>query len=471
MINAMTLMIVVYLLVQLAIAAYAARGVKSESDFIVAGRTVGLFLGVLSLFATNFGAETIMGSSAAIADEGLAGARADPFGYTICWVLMAIFVAYQLRSKSYSTIGDFFHDRYGKRVEMLVAAVVLPSSLIWAAAQMMAFGQIISVVSEVPVDTGIIAATALVVLYTFMGGMKSDIMTDGVQGVVLIVGLMALTGFVVTAAGGFLPSLDLVEREQLHWAHADESFLARLDVWMIPVLGSLVMQEAVGRLLSMRTAALARRACFIAAALYLVVGCMPVYIGLVGVHLPEAKDLTHRDAYLPDLAKSLLPQWAYVLFIGALVSAIVSTVNSTLLAFAALVTKNIVLPLKPAMRDATQLKLTRGLLLVAGPITCALALGGDTIFEMAQLSSSFGSAGVLVTFFGGMYLARGKWRAGPRTAMATLLTGVGVSALGALVYDEVWTAPFMTSIAASLVVFMTGSVLAQLGASKSTASV
>lgn len=455
MLNAMTLMIVVYLLVQLAIAAYAARGVKTESDFIVAGRSVGLFLGMLSLFATNFGAESMMGSSAAIADEGLAGARADPFGYTICWVLMALLVAYPLRKRAYTTINDFYSDRYGRTVELLVTVVVLPTSLIWAAAQMMAFGQIISVVSDVPVATGIISATALVTIYTFLGGMKSDILTDGLQGVILIVGLIALTGFVVVAAGGFMPSIEVIDRAQLSFAHPDESFLARLDVWMIPVLGSLVMQEAVGRLLSMRTAALARRACFIAAGLYFVVGCMPVYIGLVGPHLPGGGELAHRDAFLPDLAEQLLPKWAYVLFIGALVSAIMSTVNSTLLAFAALATRNIVMPFKPGLSDQHQLRMTRGFLLLSGPLTCLLALGGDTIFEMAQLSSSFGSAGVLVTFFGGMYLARGgKW-----TAIATLLTGVLFSALGALVYDEVWTAPFLTSILASLVVFMIGSTV------------
>lgn len=455
MLNVMTLMIAAYLLVQLGIAAYAARGVKTESDFIVAGRSVGLFLGMLSLFATNFGAESMMGSSAAIADEGLAGARADPFGYTVCWILMALLVAYPLRKRAYTTINDFYHDRYGRAVELLVTVVVLPTSLIWAAAQMMAFGQIISVVSDVPVATGIISATVLVTVYTFMGGMKSDILTDGVQGVVLIIGLIALTGFVVVAAGGLLPSLDSIERSQLVFAHPEESFLARLDVWMIPVLGSLVMQEAVGRLLSMKTAALARRACFIAAGLYFVVGCMPVYIGLVGPHLPGGGELAHRDAFLPDLAEQLLPQWAYVLFIGALVSAIMSTVNSTLLAFSALATRNIVMPFAPRLSDGNQLRLTRGFLLLAGPLTCALALGGDTIFEMAQLSSSFGSAGVLVTFFGGMYLARG----GRLTAVATLLTGVVCSALGALVYADVWQAPFLTSIAASLAVFIAGSLL------------
>lgn len=455
MLNAMTVMIGFYLLAQLVLAWWIARGVKTESDFLVAGRSIGLVLGMLSLFATNFGAESVVGASAAVADEGLAGARADPFGYTLCWLLMALLVAYPLRRRAYTTINDFFRDRYGRSIEMLVTVVVLPTSLIWAAAQMMAFGQIIAVVSDVPVATGIIAATAVVTIYTFLGGMKSDIWTDAVQAVVLIVGMALLAVMVMQAAGGFAQSIDRIDRAALSFTAPGESFWARLDVWMIPVLGSLVMQEAVGRLLSMKTARIARNACVVAALMYLVIGCIPVYIGLVGAQLPGGENLAHRDAFLPEMASSLMPAWAYVIFIGALVSAIISTVNSTLLAFAALATKNLVLPLRPHMGDSTQLKLSRGLLLLAGPLTCALALSGDTIFEMAQLSSSFGSAGVLVTFFGGLWFARG----GAYTAAAALITGLAVSILGHFVYSDVWVAPFLTSIAAAALVYALGTFL------------
>lgn len=445
--NAVLAAIGVYLLLQLAIGAYAARGVRSETDFVLAGRSVGLLLGMFSLFATNFGAETVMGSSAAVAAEGLAGARADPFGYTICWLLMATLVAYQLRSRAYVTIGDFFKDRYNRAIEVLVVVVMLPGSLIWAAAQMMAFGQILAAVSDIPVAQAIILATTVVVIYTFLGGMMGDILTDFLQGIVLIVGIGVLGWYVMAHAGGLSASLASIQPEQLRFTRPGESILQRLDTWMIPILGSLVMQEAIGRILSMKSAETARTAAFASSGMYLAIGIVPVYIALVGAHFELS--LEHRDQYLPGLARHLLPLPLFIVFIGALVSAILSTVNSTLLAFSTLVSQNLVFPVLGPGAARRELWITRGLILLAGPITCVLALGGENIFEMAQLSSSFGAAGVLTAFLGGMWFRRG----GPQAAGAALLAGMVVTLLGHFVYDEVWDAPFLYSIAAAVAAY------------------
>jgi Na+/proline symporter len=448
--NTVTLVIGIYLIIQLGIGVYAARGVGSEADYVVAGRSVGLVLGMFSMFATNFGAETVIGSSAAVAADGLAGGRADPFGYTICWTLMALFVAYQLRSREYVTVGDFFRDRYGPAIEKLVVIIMLPGSLIWAAAQMMAFGQILAVVSDISVGQAIVIATTLVVVYTCLGGMKGDILTDFVQSIVIIAGLGLLAWYVMRHAGGLSRSIAAVRPEQLRFTRPGETLLQRIDVWMIPILGSLVMQEAAGRILSMKSAALARRAAFGSAAIYLVVGLIPVYIALVGAHFDF--QIAHRDEYLPDLAQHLLPLPLFILFIAALVSAILSTVNSTLLAFATLISQNLLFPAMKNLTEQREIMITRGLVLLTGPITCLLALGGETIFDMAQLSSSLGLAGVLTTFFAGLWFRRG----GAFAAGLALVTGMTVSLVGHLVFAGSWEAPFLYSIAAAAAAHLAG---------------
>ena len=116
-----------YFVLQLAIAYWASRHIKSEGDFLVAGRTLGLGLVAVSLFATWFGAETVMGSSAMVAEEGLSGARADPFGYALTLLGMGLLLAYQLRKKNYLTIGDFLKDRFDRRVEFLGSLILIPS--------------------------------------------------------------------------------------------------------------------------------------------------------------------------------------------------------------------------------------------------------------------------------------------------------------------------------------------------------
>jgi Na+/proline symporter len=451
--NTVALVIGVYLVIQLGIGIYAARGVANEADYVVAGRSVGLMLGMFSMFATNFGAETVIGSSAAVAADGLAGGRADPFGYTICWTLMAVFVAYQLRSREYVTVGDFFRERYGPAIEKLVVVIMVPGSLIWAAAQMMAFGQILAVVSGISVGQAIVIATTLIVIYTCLGGMKGDILTDFVQSIVIIIGLALLGWFVMRHAGGLASSLASIRPEQLHFTRPGESLLQRLDVWMIPILGSLVMQEAAGRILSMKSPAMARRAAFGSAAIYFVVGIIPVYIALVGAHFEF--QLSHRDEYLPNLAQQLLPLPLFIIFIAALVSAILSTVNSTLLAFATLISQNLLFPAMKNLTERREILITRGLVLLAGPFTCLLALGGENIFEMAQLSSSLGLAGVLTAFFAGLWAKRG----GPLAAGLGLVTGMTVSLLGNVVFADLWEAPFLYSIAAAVAAHLTGGAI------------
>lgn len=443
--------IALYVVFQVAIGVWASRFVKTAEDYNLAGRSIGLGLAMFSLFATWFGAETVMGSAAAIADEGLSGGRADPFGYTVCLVLMGFFIAYELRHRGYVTLGDFYRERFGRRAEFLTVLVMLPTSLFWAATQLLAFGHIIAVVAGITLTTALLTATALVVGYTMLGGLLADVVSDFLQGIVLIIGLAVMLIFVILQAGGIEAAVSMVEPAQLKLAGEGESFLSAFDAWLVPVLGSLVAQEAVSRFLATKSPQTARNACFVGGGLYLVVGLIPVVIALVATHFDLG--LEHRDAFMPELAKTLLPPWLFVVFIGALLSAILSTVDSTLLTVSTLTAHNLILPRWKSATEKQRLRLNRGITAVAGILTLCIALGGENIYSLAELSSSFGSAGFLVTFFVGLWLPR--WGKGS-SAIAALLAGVAISLLSNVVDME---APYMTAILCSLGVYAAAALL------------
>jgi SSS family solute:Na+ symporter len=449
--NTPAIMICLYMLIQIGIGIWASRYIKNAKDYNLAGQSVGLGLAMFSLFATWFGAETVMGSAAAVADEGLAGSRADPFGYTVCLILMGLFVAYELRHRGYTTIADFFRERFSSRVESLAVVAMLPTSLFWAATQLLAFGQIISVVTDINLAYALLAASSLIVVYTFAGGLLADIFNDFFQGVVLITGLSFLLYFVIDHAGGWNAAVSSIRPEQLNVVAEGESILQTIDGWLVPVLGSLVAQEALSRLLATKNAKAARNACFLGGGLYLIVGLIPVFVALVATHFNF--DLTHRDQFMPDLAKNLLPSWVYIIFIGALLSAILSTVDSTLLTFSTLAANNLVFPYWKSGTEKKKLLFNRLLTVAAGIITYFIAVGGENIYALAEMSSSFGSAGLLVTFFMGMWCARG----GNYTAAAALLAGIVMSLLTNYVWEM--EAPFLTSIAASAAVYLIGACL------------
>ncbi len=88
--SAVLIGVLVYLLIQFVTGVVVSRHIASESDYLLAGRRLGLALGAFSVFATWFGAETIVGAAGAIYDEGLAGGSADPFGYGVCLLLLGV---------------------------------------------------------------------------------------------------------------------------------------------------------------------------------------------------------------------------------------------------------------------------------------------------------------------------------------------------------------------------------------------
>lgn len=415
-----------YIILQFAIALWASRFVNSEADYFVAGRRFGLLMVGVSVFATWFGAETVMGASGAIAEEGLAGGRADPFGYTICLIGMALFLAYKLRDAGVMTFPDFFEQRFGARAEVTAAILTIPTSIIWASAQLLAMGQIISETAAISLNIALLGGAVLIIAYTTIGGLLGDAMTDMVQGAVMMVGLVILL-IAILASGDF--SFGQITPEQFDLFTYDEegtreSWLSALDTWMVPILGSLVAQEAISRFLGAKTASIARKGCFLAAGLYLVFGSIPLMIGLLGHSAGFEAGST--DSYLPELAKQYLSPVMYILLMGAIISAILSTVDTTLLAVSAIAQRNLIDPVARDLPEPRKLMLGRSLTLLAGLMAYAIAASGETIKGLVEIASSFGSAGIVVALLIGLHSGYGREKA----ALAALFAGALLSFLG-----------------------------------------
>ena len=139
--------VVVYLLVTIAIGLIAARRVHGAKDFLVAGRSLPLYMNVATVFATWFGAETVLSVSSTFAKDGLNGIPGDPFGASVCLVIAALLFARLFYRMNLLTIGDFYKHRYGKGVEVLTSLAITASYLGWTSAQMTALGLVIHVLS------------------------------------------------------------------------------------------------------------------------------------------------------------------------------------------------------------------------------------------------------------------------------------------------------------------------------------
>lgn len=402
----------VFLLFQIGIALFASRFINTELDYLLAGRQLGLLFVTFSLFANWFGAETVLASSGAAAAEGLAGTRAEPFGYALCLLAFALFIAYPMRSQSYLTSADFYKERFGRLPEKISAMLVIPTSLIWAAAQVVAFAHILAAVVRIDFELALVLGTTLVVLYTMIGGFLGDVFTDFFQGICVIIGLLITAAFVVHALGGIEAASSHITPERLNLISPDITMVMQADEWMIAIVGSLVSQEAISRFLGARSPSVARQACFIAAGMYFVFGMIPAFIGLAGAHIVAPGENT--DGFLAELVKQILPQGAYYILLGVLLSAILSTVNSSLLSIGALAGHNLVIPLFPNMftEEEDKVRIQRFLVLVGGLFVYIIAAGGDSIYTLIEMSSTFGSAGLVICLVFGLWTRFGGFWAG-----------------------------------------------------------
>src|SRR5438045_3829635 len=164
--------VVLYLLVTIAIGLWAAQRVHNAKDYLVAGRSLPLYMSAATVFATWFGAETVLSVSATFAKDGLGGVIADPFGSSFCLVFVALFFARAFYRMDLLTIGDFYRKRYSKPIEVATSAAITASYLGWTSPQMTALGLVFSVLSDgaLSLEAGIVLGAVIVLGSTIWGG-------------------------------------------------------------------------------------------------------------------------------------------------------------------------------------------------------------------------------------------------------------------------------------------------------------
>ncbi len=442
-----------YLGFQFLIGLWVSRRIQDDQDYFLAGRNLNVGMASFSIFATWFGAETCIGSSAAVFGGGLAESRAEPFGYAVCLFLVAILFASPLWRRKLTTIGDLFRKRFSPSVEKFAVIILIGSSMIWAAAQIRAFGQILAVISPIDPNLGIALAAGIVIAYTFLGGLLGDVITDTAQGFILIIGLVFLFVLTLGELGGVGEALSQLKPERLSLAGPDESWLSRLNAWTIPIVGSLFTQELLTRIFASKTKSVARRATVFAGMGYLALGLIPVTLGLLGPQILAT--LPEQDQFLPTLARQILPDVLFVIFIGALISAILSTVDSTLLSASAFVANNLLHRRYEASDGKGRLRMARASIVGAGVIAFILAVYADGIYDLVVAASEFGTAGTVTLTLAALWLPR---LGSARVAMAALVLGVITSPI----YDALgFEAPYIAAILTTMSAYLGLAVLEQ----------
>jgi SSS family solute:Na+ symporter len=424
--------VIIYWIISVGIGLYAATRVHNTKDFAVAGRHLPFYMVTATVFATWFGSETVLGIPATFLKEGLHGVVADPFGSSLCLILVGLFFAAPLYRMNLLTIGDFYKKRFGRSVEVLTTIAIVLSYLGWVGAQITALGLVFNVVSggEISKLTGMWIGSGTILIYTLFGGMWAVAITDLLQMIIICIGMLYIGGSVSGMVGGvgavvdhavqagkfsFWPSLDLKE------------VIAFVAAWITMMFGSIPQQDVFQRVQSSKTEKIAIWGSVLGGSLYFLFAFVPMFLAYSATLIDPkmVADLIDTDPQLilPRLVLERAPLFAQVMFFGALLSAIKSCASATLLAPSVTFTENI---LKPMMSHMTDHRLLRSMRVVTLTFTVLVTLyavySKESIFKMVENAYQVTLVSAFIPLACGVY-----WRrATNQGALVSIFLGVSV---------------------------------------------
>jgi solute:Na+ symporter, SSS family len=469
-VNALIAFVVVYMAITIAIGLIAARRVHSSKDYMVAGRSLPLYMNVATVFATWFGAETVLSVSATFAKDGLSGIPGDPFGASVCLVLAALLFARLFYRMNLLTIGDFYKQRYGKSVEVVTSLAIVVSYLGWTSAQMTALGLVIYTLSggALALSHAILLGAAVVLIYTIFGGMWSIAFTDLFQTIVILIGLSAVAWLVGDLAGGADKVIAQAAADgKFQFLPVDASgWWAMAGAFFAFAFGSIPQQDVFQRMTSAKDERTAVLGTVIGGVVYFCFAFVPIFIAYAALvadanvaALFQSDDPREIQRVLPDLVLGKMPLWAQVMFFGALLSAILSTASGALLAPTSLFTENVLRPLVPRMGDRQFLLTLRLILVIFTACALLFALNSkSTMYEMVQNAYNVTLTGAFVPLVAGAYWTR----ATTQGALFSAMGGVATWLIAQNVAPDAMIPANLMGLAASVVLMLIGSLAPQV---------
>ncbi len=423
----------VYLASLLGIGAYAWRRSKRTSeDYFVASRSIGPIVLFLSLAATNFSAFTFFGFAGAAYKFGLAyyGIMAFGTGFmALSFYFIGKKVWYLGKKHGYITPPELIGDRFkSDSLRTIFLAVMVVFTLPYLATQAIGGGIALNQLTddEISYELGAVIVTVVVLLYVTIGGMRADAYTDVLQGVLMIVTMLAAVGIVSSGLGGFTTAnerlatewSDLVTRPGGADFFTPQIWISYMALW---IMCDPMFPQLFQRFYSARDERSIKFSMVLYAPITAVLFLCPVLLGAWG--RLEFPDLIGKepDNILPMMVDAFAPSWVLAIMLSGAFAALMSTADSQLLVMSSMLTRDVYR--KWFKKDASQKHefiVGKLLVVVLALLGLGLALTSvETLFETLTKTTFTGLAVLFPTVIAALYWKRAtKWG-----CMASILAG------------------------------------------------
>jgi len=422
--------ILAYLLVLTGFNFYRARRVKSQEDFMVAGRSLKTGVMVFTLICTWIGSGTF-----------IAGAEfASKAGFSALWlaagawvgIVVIYFLAGKIRTFGEYTIGDILEVRYGPAARLVGAFALLISFTAIVSYQFVAGGFILNVATDGAISSsvGTIIAAVFVILFTALGGMIAIAYTDLPNGIIIVLACLLATPFVYLAAGGFPQATQTLDPG--YFAVVNEQFGAHpfLKVgsyFLATMLLLMGVQSMYQKFYSAKTPKDAKKAVLLWTIGTVFVETVVVVIAVFSYSkFKEQLDLTipkEGGKLVLMAAKSLVPAPVGVLLLGAACAVVISTGMNYLLSPTTTIMRDIYQRFsKKELKQKNMVALQKVFVVIIGLIAFFLAMRLTSVLGMAYFAYTI--YGVAIT---PALLAALAWkRATKAGGLASIISGTAI---------------------------------------------
>ncbi|MFC1581786.1 sodium:solute symporter [Candidatus Neomarinimicrobiota bacterium] len=422
----------VYLAILIGIGVYKSRNVKTQDDFMVAGRKTSTFILVTTLVCTWIGSGSLFGGA------GLAFRE----GFSMLWfsagawvgIIIVYFIAHRVRRIAQYTINDILEKRYNASARLLGTTVVIIAYLTIAGYQFRGGGRLLNLLIGIDPVVGAAWTCAFVILFTVTAGMVSIMSIDMFNGIVMSIGVVIAVPLAFNAVGGaeqfaMLPASHTT-------IFGDNNFIWVLGVFF-PTFFLLLGESSIyQKIFSAKNEAAARKAVFWMIIGVVVLETLLAVLSVVGAskYLTLAPfvgsngllDNAQTETILLYLARFELPQIAGVIMFCGAVAIILSTANTFLMVPSTNITRDIYQRfINPEVSETKIVKFQRIMIVVLGITAFIVANFFETILEMAFTAYAMVGAGITPAL-----LAAFLWkRVTVAGGVASIASGLGVTLL------------------------------------------
>ncbi|MEZ4827224.1 MAG: sodium:solute symporter family protein [Bacteroidia bacterium] len=394
--------VLIFYFIIFAVGVWAGKEQKEEnqSEFMLAGRKLPLWVAIMTMAATWIDGGYINGTAEYAAQNGLVWVQA-PWGYALSLIIGGIFFARKMRRFRFQTMLDPLSQRYGTKATTLFFLPAVTGEIFWTAAILTALGSTFSIILGLDVKISIILSAAVAIVYTTLGGLRSVAYTDVLQLAMLIAGLLLVLPGVIAYSGG-LPALwdayyakmgvaafPLPHRETM-----GNTYWQWWDFALLLTLGGIPWQVYFQRVLATSSESSAMWLSILAGVICLVVAIPAAIVGMVGATADWAalglSGPENAAGILPYVFKNLTTPILALVGLATVASAVMSSIDSSILSASSLAAWNVYRPMvNPGLSASGLKKIVRRMIYIVGAAATILSLKVDSVYALWSLCSDF----------------------------------------------------------------------------------